>query len=82
MKIGMSTATATVSLGRSGLRVPRLALGTGTTGWARESDQTQLGRREFVRLLRHGVERGASFIDTADLYGAHEFGHTVDPGRY
>lgn len=69
----MSTATATVSLGRSGLRVPRLALGTGTAGWARESAQTQLGQREFVRLLRHGVERGASFIDTADLYGAHEY---------
>jgi len=52
----MSNATALVSLGRSGLQVPRLALGTGTTGWARESDQTRLGQREFVRLLRHGVE--------------------------
>jgi aryl-alcohol dehydrogenase-like predicted oxidoreductase len=72
-EIAMSSATASVSLGRSGLRVPRLALGTGTAGWARESDQTKLGRREFVRLLRHGVDRGASFIDTADLYGAHEY---------
>jgi aryl-alcohol dehydrogenase-like predicted oxidoreductase len=72
-EMAMSTATATVSLGRSGLRVSRLAQGTGTAGWARESDQTKLGQREFVRLLRHGVERGASFIDTADLYGAHEY---------
>ncbi|MEO8181136.1 MAG: aldo/keto reductase [Deltaproteobacteria bacterium] len=69
----MSNATASVPLGRSGLQVPRLALGTGTTGWARESEQTQLGQREFVRLLRHGVERGARFIDTADLYGAHAY---------
>jgi len=69
----MSNATALVPLGRSGLLVPRLALGTGTTGWARESDQTRLGQREFVRLLRHGVERGARFIDTADLYGSHAY---------
>jgi aryl-alcohol dehydrogenase-like predicted oxidoreductase len=69
----MSNATAFVPLGRSGLQVPRLALGTGSTGWARESEQTQLGQREFVRLLRHGVERGARFIDTADLYGAHGY---------
>ncbi len=69
-------ATERVPLGRStpdgpALMVPRLALGTGSGGWARESEQTQLGQREFVRMLRHGVERGAAFIDTADLYGAH-----------
>jgi aryl-alcohol dehydrogenase-like predicted oxidoreductase len=69
----MSNATAFVPLGRSGLQVPRLALGTGSTGWARESEQTQLGQREFVRLLRHGMERGARFIDTADLYGSHAY---------
>lgn len=66
-------ATAPVVLGRSGLRVPRLAMGTGSNGWARESDQTRLGEREFVKLLRHGAERGAQFIDAADLYGSHPF---------
>lgn len=71
-------ATEQVPLGRpgsggSGLTVSRLALGTGSTGWARESEQTQLGQREFVRMLRHGVARGATFIDTADLYGAHAY---------
>jgi aryl-alcohol dehydrogenase-like predicted oxidoreductase len=53
--------------------VSRLALGTGSGGWARESEQTQLGQREFTRVLRHGVERGATFIDTADLYGSHAY---------
>jgi len=66
-------ATARVPLGRSGLTVPRLAMGTGSNGWARESDQTRLGEREFVKLMRHGAERGAQFIDAADLYGSHPF---------
>lgn len=66
-------ATARVSLGRTGLTVPRLAMGTGSKGWARESDQTRLGEREFVRLMRHGAEQGAQFIDAADLYGSHPF---------
>jgi len=48
-------------------------MGTGTSGWERVSDQTRLGQRKFTRLMRHGAERGAEFIDTADLYGAHSY---------
>jgi aryl-alcohol dehydrogenase-like predicted oxidoreductase len=48
-------------------------MGTGSNGWARQSDQTRLGEREFVKLMRYGHERGASFIDAADLYGSHPF---------
>ena len=48
-------ATNRVPLGRSGLLVPRLAMGTGTSGWERVSDQTRLGQRDFTRLMRHGV---------------------------
>jgi predicted aldo/keto reductase-like oxidoreductase len=70
---GPLEATAPVALGRSGLTVPRLAMGTGSNGWARQSDQTRLGEREFVKLMRYGHERGASFIDAADLYGSHPF---------
>jgi aryl-alcohol dehydrogenase-like predicted oxidoreductase len=70
---GAPLATARVTLGRSGLSVPRLAMGTGSNGWARVSDQTRLGEREFVKLMRHGAERGAEFIDAADLYGSHPF---------
>lgn len=66
-------ATAKVPLGRTGSSVPRLAMGTGSGGWARESDQTRLGKDAFVRLMRDGAERGASFIDAADLYGSHEY---------
>jgi aryl-alcohol dehydrogenase-like predicted oxidoreductase len=48
-------------------------MGTGSNGWARESDQTRLGVPGFVKLMRYGHERGASFIDAADLYGSHPF---------
>jgi aryl-alcohol dehydrogenase-like predicted oxidoreductase len=66
------TAADRVPLGRTGLLVPRVAMGSGTHGWKRESDQTRLGRDAYARLLKHGVERGAAFFDTADLYGSHE----------
>jgi aryl-alcohol dehydrogenase-like predicted oxidoreductase len=62
-----------VPLGRTGLLVPRVAMGSGTNGWKRESDQTRLGRDAYARLLKHGFERGAAFFDCADLYGSHEF---------
>lgn len=54
-----------VTLGRSGLRVSPLALGTmtfgGTTGWGTEES---LSRQIFERF----IERGGTFIDTADGY--------------
>lgn len=70
-------ATAAVPLGDSGLVVPRLAMGTGTAGWEGSSDQVRLGADAFVRLMRHGIDRGASFLDTADLYGSHPFAGLV-----
>jgi 1-deoxyxylulose-5-phosphate synthase len=70
---GPTTATEPVMLGDSGLAVPRLAMGTGTHGWQSSSDQTRLGQDKFVRLMRHGFERGATFLDVADLYGSHPF---------
>jgi aryl-alcohol dehydrogenase-like predicted oxidoreductase len=48
-------------------------MGTGSGGWERESDQTRLGKDAFVRLMKAGAERGATFIDAADLYGSHDY---------
>jgi aryl-alcohol dehydrogenase-like predicted oxidoreductase len=62
-----------VPLGTTGVSVSRIALGTGTNGWGRESNQTRLGFRSFERLLRHGIERGCTLLDGADLYGSHEY---------
>ncbi len=70
-------ATGTVPMGSSGLEIPRLAMGTGTAGWEGTSSQTELGPDAFVRLMRHGIDQGASFLDTADLYGSHPLARLV-----
>jgi aryl-alcohol dehydrogenase-like predicted oxidoreductase len=61
----------TVSLGRTGLRVSRLALGTGTHGWAHRSEQTSLGLDGLANLLRLAYDQGVRFWDSADQYGSH-----------
>jgi len=59
-----------VKLGNSGLTVSRIAMGTGTVGYNKSSNQTRLGMDNFVNLARHGYERGIRFFDTADGYGS------------
>ena len=59
-----------VQLGNTGIETTYLAIGTGTSGWNKESNQTRLGYRECVDLIRYAVERGIRFIDTADQYGS------------
>jgi aryl-alcohol dehydrogenase-like predicted oxidoreductase len=61
----------TVTLGTTGLRVSRLAFGTGTHGWAHHSQQTALGVEGLAGLLTLGFERGVTFWDLADQYGSH-----------
>jgi len=60
-----------VALGRTGLRVSRIGMGTGMKGWMRESNQTRLGHEALEALLRGAWERGVRFFDLADLYGTH-----------
>jgi 1-deoxyxylulose-5-phosphate synthase len=66
-------ATDIVTLGRTGVRVPRLAQGTGFNGSARSSEHTRMGRKACDELLRHGLDQGLTFLDMADLYGTHPF---------
>ncbi len=64
------TATDLVRLGKSDVKVSRLGMGTGSRGGR---IQRELGQKKFTRLLRYAMERGISFIDTADNYdGLHE----------
>jgi aryl-alcohol dehydrogenase-like predicted oxidoreductase len=65
-------ATDLVSLGRTGIRVSRLAQGTGFNGFARSSAQTRLGEQACVDLLTYGYDQGIRFLDMADLYGSHD----------
>ena len=62
-----------VLLGRTGIRVSRLAQGTGFNGSARSSEHTRMGFEAFDRLMRHSLDQGITFIDMADLYGSHPF---------
>jgi aryl-alcohol dehydrogenase-like predicted oxidoreductase len=54
-----------VSLGNSGVKVSRLALGTGTFSGR---VQRELGQPAFTRLVRHAYDQGVRFFETADAY--------------
>ena len=58
------------TLGRTGLRVSELCLGTMTFGGAGEiwSKIGRLGQGEAEALIRAALDAGINFIDTADVY--------------
>src|SRR5512134_1296194 len=59
------SATDWVTLGNSGVKVTRLAFGTGSWGG---KVQRELGQDRFTRLVRHAYDRGIRFFETADAY--------------
>jgi predicted aldo/keto reductase-like oxidoreductase len=67
------SGTDIVELGKTGIKVSRLAQGTGFNGYNHSSEHTRRGKAAFDRLLRHSLDHGISFIDMADLYGSHPF---------
>lgn len=67
-----------VKLGDSGLNVSRVALGTGSVGGNKASNQTRLGMDMFADMVHHAYDRGITFFDMADSYGSHPFvGHAI-----
>lgn len=62
-----------VKLGETGLTVSRIAMGTGTSGYNKASNQTRLGMDNFVKMAQHAYERGIRFYDMADGYGSMPF---------
>jgi 1-deoxyxylulose-5-phosphate synthase len=65
------SATDTVTLGNTGIKTSRLAMGTGTVGSGHHSNQTALGVKGLSDLLLNGYDRGLHFFDAADSYGSH-----------
>jgi predicted aldo/keto reductase-like oxidoreductase len=59
------SATDWVTLGNSGIKVTRLAFGTGTFGG---KVQRELGQEPFTSLVRHAYDRGIRFFETAEAY--------------
>jgi len=61
-----------VTLGNTGIKVSRLAMGTGTHGFNHRSNQSdELGIKGLADLLYAAYEQGINFWDSADQYGTH-----------
>jgi len=65
------SASDIVTLGSTGIKTSRLAMGTGTVGSGRHSHQTALGVKGLSDLLLNGYDNGLRFFDAADSYGSH-----------
>ena len=66
LRAARETATDWVTLGKAGIKVTRLAFGTGT---ASGRVQRELGQEQFTRLVRYAYDRGIRFFETAESYG-------------
>ena len=62
------TAVDQVALGKTGLKLSRLGIGTGSKGG---SIQRALGSEGFNRLIRYAYDQGITYIDTAENYRTH-----------
>jgi predicted aldo/keto reductase-like oxidoreductase len=60
-----ASATDWVTLGKSGVKVTRLAFGTGSHNG---EIQQRLGQEEFTRQVHYAYERGIRFFETSESY--------------
>jgi len=59
------TAIDQVTLGKTGIKLSRLGIGTGVNSG---HDQVGAGKEAFIKLVRHAYDRGITYIDTAERY--------------
>lgn len=57
-----------INLGKAGLRVSRVGLGTWKMGYPERGDKARVGRDLALRILDRALELGATFWDTANRY--------------
>ncbi len=65
--------TDKVTLGKTGIQVSLVGMGTGSHGSGQASNQTKLGVKGFTRVVRHAIDRGVTLFDVADQYGSHVY---------
>jgi 1-deoxyxylulose-5-phosphate synthase len=70
---GIKSPTDKVLLGKSNLKISLVGIGTGSSGWGHQSNQTRLGQEEFTRLIRYSFDKGINFFDLADQYGSNPY---------
>jgi len=66
VRAARGSATDWVTLGKSGVKVTRLALGTGSISGQVQRD---MGQEGFTRLVRYAYDHGVRFFETAESYG-------------
>jgi aryl-alcohol dehydrogenase-like predicted oxidoreductase len=66
LQAARGTATDWVTLGKSNVKVTRLAFGTGSFSGR---VQRELGQEGFNRLVRYSYDQGVRFFETAESYG-------------
>jgi aryl-alcohol dehydrogenase-like predicted oxidoreductase len=66
LRAARGTATDWVTLGKSDVKVTRLAFGTGTMSGR---VQRELGQDQFTRLVRYAYDKGIRFFETSESYG-------------
>ena len=67
------SAVDRVILGKTGIAVSYVGMGTGSHGSNQSSNQTKLGVKGFTKLVRDALDRGINFFDVADQYGSHTY---------
>ena len=65
LKAARGTATDWVTLGKSGVKVTRLALGTGSIAGR---VQRAMGQENFTSMVRYAYDQGIRFFETAESY--------------
>jgi aryl-alcohol dehydrogenase-like predicted oxidoreductase len=69
----IKNATDKVALGKSGVKVSLVGIGTGSIGSGGSSNQTRLGQSSFTQLMRHAHDKGITLFDLADQYGSNPY---------
>jgi predicted aldo/keto reductase-like oxidoreductase len=59
------TATDQVTLGKTGIKLSRLGVGTGSSNGQEQVDQ---GKDAFIKMIHHAYDQGITYIDTAQRY--------------
>ena len=64
------TATDQVTLGKTGVKLSRLGLGTGSSNG---HEQTAEGKDAFIKMIHYAYDQGITYIDTAQRYATFEW---------
>ena len=68
--VAKRTAADQVTLGKTGIKLSRLGIGTGSNNGR---EQTALGRDGFTNLIHYAYDHGITYIDTSESYRTFEW---------